>query len=170
MSISVVEIIKSAFSFLNDWIKYPLDKLSKKKEHDKALYKEIAGIIGTEMMRDFFITLGYNRYYFKQSHDIGTYFNFIDRVDKYFFDKKIQKSREDFDSELFKLMEFLSVHFFIPHMPREVDYYALYPDKEDTKEYYEMYKQREAEFASLYTSVEKKYEAYVKVVKKRLII
>ena len=131
MSASVFEIIKSAFSFLNDWTKYPLDRLSKRKEHDKELYKEITAIIGSEMMRDFFVALGYNRYFFKQSDDIGTYFNFIDRADKYFFDKKIQKSREEFDSELFKLMEFLSVHFFIPHAPREAGYYALYPDKEE---------------------------------------
>ena len=177
MEIPIIDIIKGAFSFLKDWIKYPLERLGKRKVHDEKLYLEITSIVSTDMMRDFFIHLGYNRYTKKDLDILLNYLGLIERADKYFFDKRIQKSKGEFELALRKLLDFLAVHFFVPHSPYGANLYELYPDKdyhisdEDEREKFrEMFDQRERELSLLIDEVEDRYNSFIKIAKKRLIL
>lgn len=171
------ELIKEALSLFKDWLKYPIDRINKKKEHDRNLYLAISEIIPSDLVRDFFIVLGYNRYEKYQSRAFFDYLHFCDRVDKVFFDKKIREAKEAFDSTLNNLLEFLSTHFFVPHTSREVDYYQLYPDKDKyiddedaAKHFFEMFRQREEELDALADKTKDKYAFFINMVKKRLIL
>ncbi len=176
MPIPVIDIIKGVFSFLKDWIKYPLERLGKRKVHDEKLYLEITSIVSTDMMRDLFWHLGYNRYTEKDLNVLLNYLSLIERADKYFFDKRIQKSMGEFESALHKLLDFTSTHFFVPHSSQRADLYELYPDKDhylddDKREtFLKMFGQRERELSLLIDEVEDRYNSFIKTAKKRLII
>jgi len=177
MTFPIASVIKETFSFFKDWLKYPIERLAKKIEHDKALYLEVTNIISTDLMREFFESLGYNRYENKHLTAIIAYFRFCKRADKYFMDKKIRTAKDSFDTALDNLLDFLATHFFVPHSPPNATFYALYPDKdnyaktpEDSDRFYRMFKQREKELDSLSNKAEETYGNFIETVKKRLII
>lgn len=171
------ELIKEALSLFKDWLKYPIDRINKKKEHDRNLYQEFSEIIPSDLVRDFFISLGYNRYEKYQSRAFFDYLHFCERADKVFFDKKIKEAKEAFDLSLNNLLEFLCTHFFIPDASKEVDHFQLYPDKDkyiddenDVKRFFEMFRQKEEDLGALADRTKDKYDFFIKTVKKRLIL
>ncbi len=89
----MVELIKEALSLFKDWLKYPVDRINKKTEHDRNLYMSISEIIFSDLVRDFFIALGYNRYKKYQSRAFFDYLHFCERAGKVFFEKNKEGQR-----------------------------------------------------------------------------
>ncbi len=78
---------------------------------------------------------------------------------------------------LTNLLEFLSTHFFVPHASREVDYYELYPDKDDyiddedvATRFFERFRQREEELYALADKTKDAYTFFINTIKKRLLL
>lgn len=168
-------IIKEVLSFFKDWTTYPLERLREKKDHDKNIYAEIVDIISPEFINDFFEILGYNRYEKEHMYALMRYVEYSKRADKYFFNKKIQASKNEFDKALTELIHFLVHHFFVPKNPN-LTYFELYPDLLDNKsgeeipKYEKLYKQREEELSDLQDNTKDKYNNFIRTAKNKLLV
>jgi|GEM_PF-6928178 len=172
---AIGEIIKEVLSFFKDWTTYPLERLRGKEAHDKNIYAEIVIIISPEFMNDFCEILGYNRYEKEHMSALMRYAEYSKRADKYFFDKKIQASKNEFDKALAELIHFLVDHFFVPRNPN-LTHFELYPDLLDNKsgeeipKYEKLYKQREEELSGLQDETIGRYNNLIRTAKNKLLV
>ncbi len=170
------ELIIAAVSFIAGIIsKSIIDKLKSKREHDINLHKKINTILSPETMSDFFITLGHNIFHQGHLTALHEYNSLCKHADIYFFDKKVQKHKEEFDQALDELMNFMGQHFFTSRKPNsehfELNIHLLEDyEPHEVQMYEERNRERINKLSILEEKAKDKYNKYIKVAKNQLRI
>lgn len=146
-------------------------KMSSTRDHDIKFYDEINNFISSELMVQFFNSLGYNKFYKNEVEAIDDYLRLKKHPEKYYFNKEIQKHKIKLDDILNKLRDYMGAHFFKHNDPR-YDHYELHPEFKKTyvAVHSEIYRKAEEELDALVKEAQKTYQEYIKTAKNKLRI